>query len=478
MYQWEYKNAGTWEVIPGANQDEYSTGTLTVGTYLFRVAVTQDAGCSVVSDSVEIVGVSDAIVDVTADDLSICDGATVSFSATVTGGTGSPTYQWQLNVAGTWTDISGADTLLYTTSALSTGTYQYRLEVSQDGGCYVTSSAVTVTVVADPVLTVIATDTSICAGAVANLEVIVSGGTGTTLYQWQINNTGWTDISGENDSTLVTSALTTGTYMYRVLVTQDAGCDVESDAITIHVANDPTVGVSVNDNEICEGGVVTLSSSTSGGSGSNNYQWQMLNGSVWDDIVGADSAMYTTGPLSTATYSYRLQVTQNEGCETVSATLNITVVADPTVLVTISDNQICEGGNVVLTGIVSGGTGNASYQWQENTGISGWQDIVGEVDSFYTASALPIGSFTYRLNVIQDAGCEVLSSIIPVEVVAQPTLSITVDDNEICEGGTVTIDAAITGGTGSTHVQWQEFIGASWVDILNDTSCILYIANA
>ena len=52
----------------------------------------------------------------------------------------------------------------------------------------------------------------------------------------------------------------------------------------------------------------------------------------------------------------------------------ITVVADPTVIVTVDDPNICEGGNALFTAAVSNGSGPSSYQWQYNdVGNGGWQ---------------------------------------------------------------------------------------------------------
>ena len=194
-----------------------------------------------------------------------------------------------------------------------------------------------------------------------------------------------------------------------------------------------------------------------GGAGNNNIQWQILVGVAWTDIDGETGVTYTTGPLPEDTYSYRATITQDAGCFVVSDTAVITVVADPTVDVVASSTQLCGGGNATLTANVTGGTGTTFYQWQENTGVGGWNDIDGETSMVLNLTGLAVGVYNYRVNISQDAGCEVQSTNTTITVVDQPTVSISTDDQFICDGGTATFNSNITGGTGTPTFQWEEF---------------------
>jgi hypothetical protein len=180
------------------------------GTINNRARVTGSNVDPVMGTSVLTV-VADPTVNVTFDDNSICIGGTTTFTATVSGGTGTNAYQWQFNNAGTWTNV-GTNSNVYTTPPLNTiGTFQYRVIVTQASGCLVQSSNQTVTTVADPTISVTFDDNSICSGGVTNFTATVSGGTGsTTNYQWQFNNAGtWTNV-GSNQNTYQTPTLTTG----------------------------------------------------------------------------------------------------------------------------------------------------------------------------------------------------------------------------------------------------------------------------
>ncbi|HJW28044.1 MAG TPA: hypothetical protein VJ508_02215, partial [Saprospiraceae bacterium] len=167
-YQWQQLVGSTWTNV-GTNQSTYSTGALLAGSYTYRVIVTSSSTCSVVSANSVVTVVADPTVSVSANPLSICVGGTSTLTATVSGGTGPTTYQWQFNNAGTWTNV-GTNQNTYTTPVLSTtGTYTYRVLITQDAGCAVQSADVNISVVADPTVSVSANNPSICVGGTSTL---------------------------------------------------------------------------------------------------------------------------------------------------------------------------------------------------------------------------------------------------------------------------------------------------------------------
>ena len=454
-YQWQFNNSGTWEDVSGATSSTYDVVLLNAGTYEYRVVVNQDSGCETISAGATVTVVADPTVNISANDIDICEGGLAQLTSSVSGGSGANNYQWQTFTSGSWGDISGATSAGYSVALFAPGTYEYRLVVTQDAGCETTSDAVTITVVNDPVATISAVQTDLCDGGVADLSSVVTGGNGTTNYQWQINSSGWQDILGATSDTYTSSTLAVGTYEYRLVITQDEGCDAISNTITITVDPDPTVSVNVSDNTICDGGSVTLTATVGGGSGTSSFQWQINNSGSWDDISGETSNIFTAGPLATGTYQYRVQVTQNEGCAVTSAASTITVVADPTVSVSADNLNICVGGVASLSTVVSGGTGTTSYQWQYDDPVDGWEDISGETGASYVTPVLGVGTFDYRVVITQDAGCEVTSTPITINVVPDPVVSLAADDQSICDGGSVELTATVTGGTGTTVYQWQ-----------------------
>ncbi|MCA1800337.1 MAG: hypothetical protein LC650_03500, partial [Actinobacteria bacterium] len=311
----------------------------------------------------------------------------------------------------------------------------------------------------------IAEDNEICAGGLTILHSEVVGGAGDNVYQWQQFVSGtWVDIFGANGADYVTDILDEGSYEYRVVVTQDAGCEGASDGEIIIVNADPIVYDSAEDNEICDGGLTVLHSEVVGGAGDNTYQWQQLVSGSWVDIFGANGADYVTETLATGSYTYRVVVIQDSGCEAAADGEVIVVNADPLVYDTALDNEICGGGSTTLESEVIGGAGSNTYQWQQL--ISGtWVDIFGANASSYTTEILDVGSYTYRVVVIQDSGCENAGDGETIEVLDDPQVYDIADDNEICAGGTTTMYSEVIGGSGANSYQWQQNVEGSWVDI-------------
>ncbi|MEP6794468.1 MAG: hypothetical protein ABJB16_09100, partial [Saprospiraceae bacterium] len=466
-YQWQHDlpTAGTTWIDEGGNVNPFTTPVLTTGTHTYRVLITQTpSGCAVVGTTTTITVSDPPTVTVSNSNPNICSGGTSLLTALPSGGIGTNSYQWQQLVGATWTNVSTSQS--YTTDVLTTiGTYTYRVILTQNSaGCNAISSNTTVTVIADPTVSISASALTICDGGTSLFTATVSGGTGAITYQWQFFTGGvWTNV-GTNASTYTTSTLTVGTYTYRLLVTQAPGCDVVSASQVVTVVADPTIGVAITEPSICIGGTTLLTATVTGGTGTTVYQWQALSGGTWSP-TGTNQNTYTPPVFASAgTFSYRVLVTQASGCSTLSANADITVVADPTVSIAASALTICDGGTSTFTATVTGGTGTTTYQWQFNSTGTTWVNV-GINSNVYTTPVLTIGSYTYRLIVTQATGCSVQSTNQTVTVSADPTVSVSINNPTLCIGGTATLTATVTGGTGTIVYTWQQFIASSWSNV-------------
>ncbi len=476
-YQWQSSTATgpfAWSDIVGAQQSTYSPSTLVPGTTWYRVVISAPAdGCDDISTNpVEVIIAPDPIVTIEADEYFICDGGVGVFSSVVTGGSGGSNYQWQQEIGGVWSHIDAANNSDYSTPVLTEGTYTYRLLVTQSTGCYAVSNVVVIDVVPDPMVTVTASLDQFCEGGQADLHVEVSGGAGTVLYQWEQFISGlWTIIPAATSEDYTTLPLSVGVHFFRVVVSQNSGCETISDQFPITVVPDPVVSVQPSATFICVGGNVDFTSTISGGVGANAYQWEQLNSltSSWEVIIGATSSTYSTGTLSVSgTYSYRLFVAQTIGCASYSPEVVITVTEDPIVTVQAQDLSICVGGATTLVSQVTGGAGDESYQWQQYVLNVGFENIVGATSAFFvTEEFLSPGTYTYRIIVTQNSGCESISSELDILVVDDPVVTVVADEFTICEGGIATLHSTVIGGSGDNIYQWQIFDNnlSEWVDI-------------
>ena len=140
------------------------------------------------------------------------------------------------------------------------------------------------------------------------MTATVNDGSGTSQLQWQVYDLVllWQDIAGATQLSYTTGTLNSGTHSYRARVLQGEGCLAYSDSVTINVVPDPIVTISVNDDVICDGGVVVFNSTVSGGTGPAVYQWQLRDGSNnWVNIGGANADTLESDVLLTGTHRYR-----------------------------------------------------------------------------------------------------------------------------------------------------------------------------
>jgi hypothetical protein len=160
-----------------------------------------------------------------------CIGGTLTLSVTAAGGFPPLTYQWETSTNGgtTWGPVSGATASTYTPLSTTANSALFRVVVSSSGGlgCNpVTSSSVTVTIIADPVVTITVPNTTVCTGGNITLTANPVGGTGTCTTQWQSSSNGgvsWSPISGATSNTYNTT-LSAGLKYRAQLSCTGSGC--------------------------------------------------------------------------------------------------------------------------------------------------------------------------------------------------------------------------------------------------------------
>ncbi len=162
-----------------------------------------------------------------------CSGGTTTIS--LSGSTGSG-IQWQQSDNGTsnWVTVtggSGATTTTYTTPSLTTTTY-YRAMVTSGVCASAISSVAPVTIITTPSITIQPTDQTVTYGSPVTFTVTASG-TPTPTYQWQVDaGSGFTNITGENSSTLTIANPTVAMSrsLYHVIIQNDCYTITSDDA--------------------------------------------------------------------------------------------------------------------------------------------------------------------------------------------------------------------------------------------------------
>jgi hypothetical protein len=357
-------------------------------------------------------------------------------------------------------------------------------------GC-TSDNTVTITVLADPTFSLTPPAlTTICRGGDATIVAAVPSGYSAvcTNFTWEQNTgTGWTTISGETGATLNVTGLTTSTQ-YRATwnCALSCGSPLSDNVVSITVNPDISQVGTITGIVQCTGGTAgTLTVNVTGGAGSYVYNWyETLDGTTTSgsalrtQTTTSTSDTYTPDNTTTGTRQYLVVVSStlasSAGCgalTTSAATVrNVAPLTAGSATTTLSE---CIGGTGTISApTVSGGTGSFTYTWTVNNG-TGFVPITtadGAVSSSSTSSTVTPTSTatstrTFRLTITDATGtsCNTLGPIdYTVTVQAAPTLTVNTAPQTICVGGSVTLQATRSGGTGTCTISWEQNTGTGW----------------
>lgn len=470
-------NTLTWYTNPGLTGGTATApvpSTATAGTVTYYVTQTNATSCESQASTITV-NVSPVIANNTISaDQTICAGqsAATLTVATLTGGTGAYTYQWQqsTNGGGTWSDIPGA-----TANTVSPGTptitTQYRLQVTS-GLCSSQSNVVTITVV--PLITnyAIAAAQTICAATQPALldGQTSTGGTGTFAYQWESSpdGTSWSPVAGATAEDYQPPVLNATTHYRRK--TTAGPCPVTSNEVIITVNPIPNGNITAAATSICayDAGTITFNSTqgvapfavglTIAGPSGNTVLTNNVpsNAPVTINVIAANSPA--------GSYTITLDsIKDNTGCARRGGFTPVTITVKPQPVVTTNTPApVCAGNTATLTA-----TGATTYTWSPATGLSATTGA--------TVTANPASTTIYQVTGTTN-GCTSAPVSVTVTVnslPAKPTVTAAVKycQNETATALTATASAghtltwynnpALTGGSATAPVPSTATVGST-----------------
>ena len=403
----------------------------------------------------------------------VCIGGTPNvLSFTISGATGTPTYQWYSNTANnttTGTAIPGEINTTYNPPSTAIGTlYYYCIITLPTGGCSNIKTN-TATVVITPLTTIstppIATQNLCVGGTIPSpLSVTATGGTGTLGYQWYSNTTNSTTGAtpvGTNLPTYTPPAFNgIGTFYYYVVVSATgSGCGTVTSAFSeVVVVADPSISVQplVTQTQCQNSAATPLTVSATNGIGTFAYQWYKTSTptNTGGIPVGTNSSTYLPPTDVVGTFYYYCLVSQTGlGCSVKSNTATVVVVDAPQITTHPQSAAVCAGTPITpLTVAFSNGTGTATYQWYDDNGL-----ISGAVNNTYTPTNTITTSY-YCVITFSSGGCtSITSNKALITINPQPTIiAQPLTTQNLCVGGTIPTPLSVTptGGTGTPSYQW------------------------
>ena len=356
----------------------------------------------------------------------VCQGRSITLTATVSNNGASPTYQWQRSTNGTtWFDNAGETLLTYNPLTILTGTTFYRGIVKNSLGTFISAPA-EIFVIAVPTVSVTTTNAIVCQNIRPTLTAEYTAGFGTPTIQWQSSpdSTTWTNIATATASTYQPVTTTTGKIYYRYIATFTGSCPTfTSKGLAITVKPTLTVNITgVATQTVCQGSYrfFTLSSNDA----TATYSWQSsTNGTNWIPIANETSASYVAPTSTVGTTHYRGAVSVS-GCGiTYSATRQITVNTVPTVTVASPYTETCVDRPVSFKATLSStSAGTPTFVWQTSNDNLNW--ATKATGSTYSPSTATVGS-TYVRAGVKFASCTDSTFSLPQTLVSNANPIIT-----------------------------------------------------
>ncbi|WP_299498629.1 gliding motility-associated C-terminal domain-containing protein [Mucilaginibacter sp.] len=271
-----------------------STGIVhIVGIGTTIITVLQPGNPTTGSATLNITQPSPPRVTIAVDLSSVCLGAPVTFTATVSDFGVPPTYQWQVNGANV-----GTSSATYVASGI-TATDAVQC-IATIGNCHLTGFSKNITgIIAKPYVTPSISITpsvtgTICLGSNVTFTATPVNGSTSPFYQWKINGTN----TGTNAAIFSSNNLINGDVVTCTLAVSGPGCFapavVISNSINISAASAAvgTVGITASTNNVIAGMPITFTATST--LPATHYQWK-VNGVN----VGMDSPTFTSRILKT-----------------------------------------------------------------------------------------------------------------------------------------------------------------------------------
>lgn len=307
-------------------------------------------------------------------DNTICEGTSITFTATPVNGGSSPSYQWKIGSA----DV-GNNSSTFTTNSLAIGNQSVSVVLTSSETCLTqptaTSEAIITTVNENltPEVTISASDSDICEGENITFTATPVNGGPSPSYQWKING----NNVGSNSSTFSSSTLQNGQKV-TVIMTSNATCLAASTATSNEITmivNPPAPsvpGAITGPIEVCST-ATNLEYSIAAVANATSYNWSLPSG--WSITSGNNTNVIKVNASSS---SGTISVTAENNCgkSSSASTLNVTSVAGvPASPGTIYSDL--DGTNKTVcppTTVNFNVSGSGSYKW---TLPSGWEILSG-----------------------------------------------------------------------------------------------------
>ncbi|TWO30723.1 HYR domain-containing protein, partial [Seonamhaeicola sediminis] len=401
-YEW-FKVSSPSDISVGTNATLNFASTTLSDAGSYYVIVSGDTSCISKTSTTVTLNVNQVLtVTDHPDDVTECEGNSVTFNVTATGALAATnTYQWRKDGINYGSPTTSSSLTISPLTIADAGVYDVII-ASAGGNCpNVTSNGATLTVTPLPVITNLSYSSSeYCVSDNTSYSPTLTGSNlnGGT-YSYVANSGG--SITGFNASTGAFNPTNTDidTYTITYTIPASGGCSVVSEDFTFTIYRDATVNAGSNQT-ICSNSTATMNA-TLGGGGATSGTWS-TSGDGGFNTPSLLNAVYTPGSNDVNSGNVTLTFTSNDPagpCLAVSDTMELTIISIPTVDAG-TDQTICSNEIVTLSGANFGGSAT-SAAWSIISGggtLSSIAQTANPETVTYTPATGYSGNVTLRLT--------------------------------------------------------------------------------
>jgi gliding motility-associated-like protein len=477
-YSW-VKFSGPDATLTNENTSNLTLTNLVAGSYVFRLTATDDDGASananvqvfVLPETVNQSPVANAgdnkLILLPQNITTIVGGGTDNDGTIVS-------YSWE-QISGPNLTLQNTDNSTLTVSDLVEGVCDFKLTVTDDDGA-ISSDEMTLTISNEAVNIPPNADAGPDLSTILPINTLVINGSGSD-QDGQVVSYSWTKVSGPSVSlsntsttTLNTSNLVEGVYVFQLKVTDDDGA-TDTDRVNVNVFSaetnqSPTVDAGADQSIQLPDNSITLTGTANDADGS-------ITSVIWEKVSGGTATLANESTLNlelsdlvAGNYVFRLTAEDDDGVSVSDETnlsvleeeanLPPTVNAGPDISIQLPDNS------VTITPTVSDPDGDAlTYRWAKESGPS--VSITGENSLTVSLTELVEGSYLFKFTATDPDGergidrviIDVLSEEIlqPPIVNAGPLTTVQLPEDEAILSGEVASDGTIV------SVEWEQISG-------------------
>ncbi|MCX6279817.1 MAG: PKD domain-containing protein [Bacteroidetes bacterium] len=283
-----------------------------------------------------------------------------------------------------------------------------------------------------------------------------TGGTGTLGYSWEPAGS---IATGQNTQTPQTTNLTQ-TTTFTLQVNDTKNCTSSGNVIITVSGNAISAQCNANPTAICNNGAsVQLSSSGAGGSGTYTYSWS-------SSPPGFTSMLQN--PLITPTVTTTFTVTVDDGFNSATNSVAVTVNPLPTPFGMTGGGEYCAGG-IGKSVDLDGSEQNFSYQCKRNGSDDG-VPVVGNGGVISFGLKTLAGVYTAECTNPATGCVSPMNNSVSISV--NPLPSVEAGNDKIVSYGTwTTLAGAASGGTGTLSPGWTPYdsIFSGWTTLTPQT---------